>query len=67
MVSEGSSLPESPNGPVNGTQLVKRSLTSNMAGSEARGGGNSGGLVALSDWFEAQSCVAANLKLLHPM
>ena len=63
MVSEGSSLPESPGGPVNDTQVVKRSLTSNIGDTR---GGNGGGLVALSDWLEAQSCVAANLKLSHP-
>ena len=38
MVSEGSSLPESPGGPVNGIQLVKRSPTSNMTGSAGEGG-----------------------------
>ena len=66
MVSEGSSLPECPDGPVNDTQVVKRSLTSNIGGLGGTRGGNRGGLVALSDWLEAQSCVAANLKLSHP-
>ena len=66
MVSEGSSLPKSLGGPVNDTQVVKPSLTSNIGGLRVHAGGQWRGLVALSDWFEAQSCVAANLKLSHP-